>query len=69
MVFLVTALNGNKILAGDIQSAYINARTQERVCVACGSEFGSNAGRHVRIVKAIYDLTSNGARFRDHLSQ
>ena len=69
LAFLAAALNDNKILSGDIQNAYLNAPTQERVYIICGSEFGSNADRPALIVKALYGLKSSGARFRDHLAQ
>ena len=69
LAFLAATLNNNKILAGDIQNAYLNAPTQERVYIICNSDFGSNANRSVLIVKTLYGLKSRGARFRDHIAQ
>ena len=65
--FIVAALNDLNILVGDIQSAYLNAPTKERVCIICGVEFGSNMDRPALIVKDCYGLKSSGARFRDQL--
>jgi hypothetical protein len=36
--------------------------------VTAGPEFGSNQGRPVLIVRALYGLKSSGARWRDHLA-
>ena len=68
LAFLVAALNDLDILAGDIQNAYLNAPTNEKVYIICGKEFGSNSGRPALIVKALYGLKSSGSRFRDHLA-
>jgi hypothetical protein len=68
LMFLVAALNGLDILGADVQNAYINAKTNEKVYTTTGPEFGSNAGRPAIIVRALYGLKSSGARWRDHLA-
>ena len=68
IAFLAAALNDLDILVGDIQNAYLNAPTNEKVYIICGLEFGSNKDRPAQIVKALYGLKSSGARFRDHLA-
>jgi hypothetical protein len=68
IAFLIAALNDLEVLAADVQSAYINAPTKENVYTVAGKEFGSNAGRPVLIVRALYGLKSSGARWRDHIS-
>ena len=68
-MFLTAALNGLKILVGDIQNAYLNAPTKYRVYIICGSELGSYVERPALIVKTMYGLKSSGARLRDHLAQ
>lgn len=68
IMFLIAALNGLEILGADVQNAYINAKTAEKVYTTAGPEFGSNQGRPVVIVRALYGLKSSGARWRDHLA-
>ena len=69
--FLVAALNGLDILAGDIGNAYLNAPNREKIHVKCGPElFGpSNAGRYAVVVRALYGLKSAAAAWRHHLAQ
>ena len=45
--FLVAALNGLDILAGDVQNAYLNAPTKEKVYFVAGSEWKANEGKTV----------------------
>jgi hypothetical protein len=68
IAFLTAALNDLRVLGADVQSAYINAPTTERVYTTAGKEFGSNAGRPVLIVRALYGLKSSSARWRDHMA-
>jgi hypothetical protein len=68
IMFLIAALNGLVIIGADVQNAYINARTKEKVYTTAGPEFGSNAGRPAIIVRALYGLKSSGARWRDHFA-
>ena len=69
IAFLIAALNDLKILAGDVQNAYLNAPTKEKVWFRAGLEFGSElAGKPVKIVRALYGLKSSGARWRDHMA-
>jgi len=68
IMFLVAALNDLQVLGADVQNAYINAKTGERVYTTAGPEFGSNEGRPAIIVRALYGLKSSGARWRDHLA-
>jgi len=68
IMFLIAALNDLDILGADVQNAYINVRTKEKVYTTAAPEFGSNAGRPAIIVCALYGLKSSGARWRDHLA-
>jgi Reverse transcriptase (RNA-dependent DNA polymerase) len=69
IAFLIAALNDLDILSADVQNAYLNAPTKERVYCIAGLEFGSaNVGRPVLIVRALYGLKSSGARWRDHMA-
>ncbi len=53
-MFTIAALNGLELLGADVQNAYINAQTKEKVYTMAGLEFGSNAGRPAIIVRALY---------------
>jgi hypothetical protein len=68
IMFLIATLNDLDILNADVQNAYINARTDERVYTTAGLEFGADAGRPAIIVRALYGLKSSGARWRDHFA-
>ena len=68
IMFLIAALNELDIVGEDVQNAYINAETKEKVYTTAGPEFGSNAGRPAIIVRALYGLKSSGARWRDHFA-
>jgi len=68
IVFLIAALNDVDILGADVQNAYINAKTNERVYTTTGPEFGANAGRPAIIVRALYGLKSSGAWCCDHFA-
>ena len=67
--FLVAALNGLDVLAADIQNAYLNAPTEEKVWFRAGPEWGPNAGKPVLIVRALYGLKSSGQAWRTHFAQ
>ena len=69
IAFTIAALNGLDILAADVQNAYLNAPTKERVWFKAGLEFGpDNVGKPVKVVRALYGLKSSGARWRDHMA-
>jgi hypothetical protein len=69
LAFLIAALNDLEILSADIQNAYLNAPTKERIYRIVGPEFGQGKeGRPVMIVRALYGLRSSGARWHDHLA-
>jgi hypothetical protein len=69
VAFLHAALNDLEILSADIQKAYLNAPTKERIYMIAGPEFGQGKdGQPVMIVRALYGLRSSGARWHDHLA-
>lgn len=69
IAFLVAALNDLDVLAADVQNAYLNAPTKEKIYAIAGPEFGpERQGRPVYIVRALYGLKSSGARWRDHMA-
>jgi hypothetical protein len=63
------ALNGLKVMACDIQNAYLNADCREKILTRAGPEFGSEAGTVFILRKALYGLKSAGAAFRALLAE
>ena len=53
---LIAALNDLRVLAGDIQNAYLNAHTKERIYFRAGSKWKHNKGRVIIITRALYGL-------------
>ena len=51
--FLVAALNDLNILAVDIQNAYLNPETKEKIFFYAGDEWRSNRGRIIVIRRAL----------------
>ena len=69
LAFLLAALNDVDILVGDVQNAYLNADTSEKIYIkSAGPEFGPNQGRPVIIVRALYGLKSSGKMWRQDLA-
>ena len=60
---IVAALNNLDVLVADIGNAYLNVDYHEKVYTIAGPEFGSNAGKHVVITRALYGLKSSGAAY------
>eukprot|EP00957_Ditylum_brightwellii_P070849 5383919-Ditylum_brightwellii.AAC.1 len=60
-------LNGLKILAADISSAYLMARTKEKMYTKLGPEFEDWAGKLAIIQQALYGLVGSCAQFHRHL--
>jgi len=69
IAFLVAALNDLDVLAADVTNAYLNAPTDEKFYTIGGKEFGSDEGKHILIVRALYGLKSSGAAWHKHLAQ
>ena len=64
----IAALNDLDVLGCDIQNAYISAPCREKIYTVAGREFGSDAGKVMIIVRALYGLKSSGAAFRSMLA-
>jgi hypothetical protein len=62
------ALHDLDVMMGDIENAYLTAPITEKVWTVLGPEFGEDAGKRALIVRALYDLKSAGAAFRNHLA-
>jgi hypothetical protein len=66
--FLVAALNNLDILAGDIQNAFLEAPTKEKIFFYSGDEWKADKDRVVVVVRALYGLKSSALQFRNHLA-
>jgi hypothetical protein len=53
IMFLIAAPNDLDILGANVQNAYINTKTNEKVYTTASPEFGSNEGRPAVIVRAL----------------
>ena len=68
MCIFLAELNGMEAYATDIGNAYLEAVTQEKVCIRAGKEFGKLEGHLLIIYKALYGLRSSGKEFGDLLA-
>ena len=66
--FFATTLNGLDDLARDIQKAYLNTETKERVWLRSGLEFEYHVHTPILIVRALYGFRSNGKAQRHNFS-
>ena len=67
MIFLCT-LNQLPFYATDISNAYLEAKTQEKVYIVAGHEFGPLEGYTLVMNKALYGLRSSGSRWHEKLA-
>ena len=68
MLLFIAELNGLETWATDIASAYLEAYTDEKVCIKAGPEFGDLAGHLLIIDKALYGLRSSGAYWHERFA-
>ena len=68
IAFLLAALNNLEILAGDIQNAYLNAPTSEKLYFVGGKEWKADEGKNILIVQALYGLKSSALQWQNHLA-
>ena len=69
IAFNLAALNNVDIRATKIGNAYLNAKCREKIWIVAGTEFGSEKGKVMLVVRAIYGLKSSGAAWRQMLDQ
>lgn len=69
IAFLVAALNNLNILAGDIQNAYLHAKTKEKLFFYAGDEWKADKDKVVLIVRALYGLKSSALMWRNALAE
>ena len=68
LIMFLAKLNGLKICAADIGSAYLMAETKEKITTKLGPGFGEWTGKTVVVHKALYGLLGSCAQFHAHLS-
>lgn len=67
MLFLAE-LNDLEVWATDIGNAYLEAKTQEKLYIIAGPEFGKLHGHILIIDKALYGLRSSGKRWHERFA-
>ena len=67
MVVFLSQLNNLEIWGADVGNAYLEAYTDEKLCVMAGPEFKELQGHLLIMVKALYGTRSGGARWHDRL--
>jgi len=67
MIFLAE-LNQLETWATDIGNAYLEAYTNEKLCIMAGEEFGELCDHRLIVVKALYGLRSSGKRWAERLA-
>eukprot|EP00957_Ditylum_brightwellii_P190244 14480664-Ditylum_brightwellii.AAC.1 len=60
-------LNGLRILAADISSAYLMAKAKEKMYTCLGPEFDDREGKKAIIQQVLYGLMGSYAQFHHHL--
>ena len=64
--FTLAAINQLEVCAADVGNAYLYGKTNEKVCIKAGPEFGPDRqGKWLIIDKALYGLRSSGARWHE----
>ena len=66
--FLLTEMNGLKVCAADISSAFLCSKTCECRYIVAGPEFGELEGEKLVIDKGLYGLRTSSTRFHEHLA-
>ena len=61
MGFLLANMNGLKVCAADISSAYLYAKTREKHYIIAGPEFGELEGKKLVINHSLYGLRTSSA--------
>ena len=67
MVFFLSQLNDLEIWGADVGNAYLEAYTDEKLCIIAGPEFKELQGHLLIMIKALYGTRSGGARWHDRL--
>ena len=65
LVTFLAELNGLDLWGTDVGNAYLEAKTNEKLYIIAGPEFGELEGHMLIVNKALYGLRSSGARWHD----
>ena len=67
MVVFLSQLNDFEIWGADVGNAYLEAYTDQKLCIIAGPEFKELQGHLLIMIKALYRTRSGGARWHDRL--
>ena len=67
MVVFLSQLNDLEIWGSDVGNAYLEAYTDEKLCIIAGPEFKELQGHLLIMTKALYGTRSGGDRWHDRL--
>ena len=67
MVVFLSQLNDLEIWGADVGNAYLEAYTDEKLCIIAGPEFKELQGHLLIMIKALYGTRSGRARWHDRL--
>ena len=67
MVVFLSQFNDLEIWGADVGNAYLEAYTDEKVCIIAGPEFKELQGHLLIMIKALYRTRSGGDRWHDRL--
>ena len=67
MVVFLSQLNDLEIWGADVGNAYLEAYTDEKLCIIAGPEFKELQGHLLIVIKALYGPRSGGTRWHDRL--
>ena len=67
MVVFISQVNDLEIWGADVGNAYLEAYTDEKLCIIAGPEFKELQGHLLIMIKALFGTRSGGARWHDRL--
>ena len=67
MVVFLSQLNDFEIWGADVGNAYLEAYTDQKLCIIAGPEFKELQGHLLIMIKALHETCSGGARWHDRL--
>ena len=67
MVVFLSQLNGFEIWGADVGNAYLEAYTDQKLCIIAGPEFKELQSHLLIMIKALHRTRSGGARWHDRL--
>ena len=68
LIMFLAELNHLEIWATDVGNAYLEAKTQEKVFIIAGPEFGELEGHLLVVYKALYGLRTSGLRWHERFA-